>query len=161
MIPEGLIFCDTLTIISDSTEYRKGFILQPTTINLDAEDTVCVELLAYCLNADKSGSDYDAIYTFGPVTNHPELMKITNILKTKQPLKDEYMYGLSGDDEFDIFIPELMQIILWNITDIGMELPIADYKTGKWKSYVNGEPEETVATGKLKLEEETFLKNLP
>jgi hypothetical protein len=107
IFPGGLIFCDTLDSDTSNGMYQRGFILQNDTVNIMAQDTAFVVLMAYCLNASMSGSDYDAVYYIGPVTNNPNLNQVVSIMAGKQyPFGEEYTF----------------QDIIWNITDYGQNL---------------------------------------
>jgi len=105
IIPGGLIFIDS------SGVYQNGFVLQSLTIPLIASDTAFAIVRAYCCNLSKHVSDWEAIYTFGPVSNNTELVKIVNILKTKQ-IPDISNYTVTGE----------IQSILWDITDYNQVL---------------------------------------
>ena len=107
IIPGGLIFCDSLDNDTSNGMYQRGFILQNDTIHIQALDTAFVALEAYCLNANMSGSDYDAVYYIGPVTNNPNLNQIVTIMLAKQ-----YPFGHESE----------IQDIIWNVTDYGQNL---------------------------------------
>lgn len=100
VIPGGLIFVDsTLT-------YQHGFILQSVTIPLVANDTTFAIVRAYCCNLSRHGSDWEAVYHFGNISNNSELSKIVTILKTKQiPLIEDWATTSE------------IQSIIWDITD--------------------------------------------
>jgi hypothetical protein len=99
-IPGGLIFIDS------TKTHQHGFVLQTVSIPVLALDTTYAVIKAYCANLSRSSSSWEAIYHFGPVSNNSELVKIVNILKTKQLLT--YMdYEVSNE----------IQDIVWDVTD--------------------------------------------
>lgn len=100
IIPGGLIFIDSTKV------YQHGFILQPLTIPLFANDTTFAVLRAYCINLNRDPSDWDAVYYTGPTTNNSELVKVVSILKAKE---------LITMDNYDT-VSEI-QSIIWDITD--------------------------------------------
>lgn len=139
--PAGLIFCDSLPSDQDTSIYQKGFLLHSVVIDIPANDTVCINLQLYCLNGNRSPSDLDALYSFGPITNHPDLSKIASIMEKKLCPPDSSKEGI--------------QSVIWNITDPNPEEYLElDPQTGDTLVYF------PVGTGKLRPEDITFLNSL-
>lgn len=105
IIPGGLIFIDS------TFSYQNGIVLQSVTIPILATDTAFAVVRAYCCNLSRSVSDWDAIYTFGPVSNNTELVKIVNIMKNKQMIS-----------MLDYNVISEIQNIIWNVTDFNQLL---------------------------------------
>lgn len=110
-LPGGLIFIDSNDVYQHNPVYQKGYILQNVEVNIMPQDTVFIELKAYCLNHTLAPSSYNSVYFFGPVTANPQLNLISGIMATKQ-----YPYG----EEYNI------QTIIWNVTDYGLTITAAE-----------------------------------
>jgi len=101
-LPAGLVFYDTT--ITDTTEgiYQNGLCLQPVSISVAAKSYSYALVNAYCLNANKMSSSYNAVFRMSGVTFHPELRKMVDILKNKQLVSGQQSQ---------------MQSLIWKITD--------------------------------------------
>lgn len=121
-IPAGLIF------ISVSGTYQHGFVLQKALIPIPANKEVYALIYSYCLNADRHASDETEKYTLGPVTDHPLLLQIVDIMRNKKVP--------SNTTESSTILS--IQNIIWGVTDHGY-----DYSKGLPKEdrdYLNSLP---------------------
>jgi len=94
-IPGGLIFYTT----QDSTQ--NGFIMKDVFIPLENFNFIMLEV--FCLNKTRTILS-NSPFSFGPITSHPELKKISNILNEKEDIFNPYAIGI-------------IQSMIWKITE--------------------------------------------
>ncbi|AHF17610.1 hypothetical protein [Niabella soli] len=82
-----------LTIKALDASYQNGFVLQEETISINAGASCLVLLNGYCLNASRHASSDGAQYTWGPVTNAPEMVYLINLCKSKKIDQDTDLQG--------------------------------------------------------------------
>ncbi|MEC3879935.1 hypothetical protein [Parapedobacter sp. 10938] len=109
-LPGGLI------IVSETTEYQHGVVLETTTIVLPPKTTTRFALHTYCGNANRDAADSEAVYTFGPLTNSKLLERLVNDLSRKKIEISDYWVDGTTTQAYDE-LEDTIQTLLWLITD--------------------------------------------
>jgi hypothetical protein len=116
--PVEVVFPPGLVIVSASETYQNGLLVERVVVTVpptppgpggaDAGTsgtvTVKVPLHMYCINLDGAPSDSAARYTLGPVTDHPQMREVFELMEGKD---------IAGDGER----VESLQKALYNITE--------------------------------------------
>lgn len=111
-LPGGLI------LVSETTEYQHGVVLETTTIVLPPKTTTRFALHTYCGNASRRAANSGAVYTFGPTTNSKLLERLVNDLSRKKiEIADYWVDGTTTRAYDDL--EDTIQTLLWLITDHG------------------------------------------
>ncbi|HEX2864327.1 MAG TPA: hypothetical protein VHN99_07140 [Deinococcales bacterium] len=85
--------------------YQNGIVGQPISITVPTGTHVYVIDL-YCTDAHLNPSDPDSRYGFGPIVSNPDLTRVVDILKSKQPVRPG-QYAAT------------VQFAIWDITNNG------------------------------------------
>lgn len=105
-LPAGLV------VISETTEYQHGLLIQNATIVLKAKRTTQVGVNFWCLNASRAPSSGSAVYKLGPVTNSVLIGQLCEQLKNKRTARHEYT------DDTDYYVASnAIQMLIWGYTD--------------------------------------------
>lgn len=126
--PKGLIFQNSIP------GFHNGILLQTTWMNIEpgARRDVIVEL--FCINSGLLHNNQDSHYNFLGVTDSPTLSRLLDLIGWRK-INYEMIYGTfkgsqlvtqSGPAYADI--TARLQTIVWNLTDIGIDISKEDTK---------------------------------
>jgi hypothetical protein len=93
-----------LTFVSQKVTTQNGFLIIPAVVNIPPNSKIYANLFLLCLNEKRTPSQGPAdTFTVGPVTDDPQLVELTNLVKDKN-LRDVLDDGV-------------LQKAVWNVTD--------------------------------------------
>jgi hypothetical protein len=112
-IPGGLILLAT-----DAAENQHGVVIQESRVVLKANKLTRVGINSYCINASKSPSSYNDLYSLGPVSSSVLMQELILLLKNKKINRDDYTDYDAYRDAIDN-----VQGLVWSVSDGPAEDP--------------------------------------
>ena len=127
-IPAASIF------VSKAGDCQNGVLIKKVTFTIPANSVYLLCLSLYCGNSSKSAAGYSDQYVFSVVSNAKPLLDLCDRVKNKKINIEEFSKSSSSDREKYTTQVDVLQDIVWHITDYTGKLSNDDI------SYINSLP---------------------